>query len=161
MIEYPFSKIKFKETLITFTEVPDEISLCFNITGCPCNCQDCFEPWLAEDTGTELTYAVLKAQIDSHPHITCVCFMGGDRYYDQIATLTMYGKRDFPSLKWAMYSGRTEMHPFLSKILDFYKIGPYIPKYGPLNKNTTNQRFYKKINGEWKDITFHFQKEKV
>ena len=157
----PFEKIKFKEKLITFTEVPDEITLCFNITGCPCHCKDCFEPWLAEDIGTELTYAVLEAEIASHKHISCVCFMGGDRYYDQIAVLVMELKREFPHLKWAIYSGRQEMNPILSQLMDYYKVGPYIPEYGPLNKETTNQRFYKKIDGEWKDFTFQFQKKKV
>ena len=46
-------------------------------------------------------------------------------------------------------------------ILDYYKIGPYIPEKGPLNKNTTNQVMYKKVDGEWKDITYRFQEKKV
>ena len=54
----------------------------------------------------------------------------------------------YPHLKFAMYSGATEMNPFLSKILDYYKIGPYIEEKGPLNKKTTNQVFYKKENGD-------------
>lgn len=161
MFEMPFSKMKYESTLVTFTEIPDEISLCFNITGCPCQCRECFEPWLAEDSGMELNYAVLEAEIASHPHITCVCFMGGDRYYDDISILVMELKREYPQLKWAMYSGRSQMNPFLSTILDYYKIGPYIPEKGPLNKNTTNQVMYKKIDGEWKDITYRFQEKKV
>ena len=39
-----FDKIKYESTLITFTEIPDEISLCLNISGCPCHCEGCFEP---------------------------------------------------------------------------------------------------------------------
>jgi hypothetical protein len=30
-----------------------------------------------------------------------------------------------------------------------------------MDKKTTNQRFYKKVNGEWEDITYRFQKERV
>ena len=75
-----FDRIKYESTLVTFTEVPDEISLCLNISGCPCCCEGCFEPWLREDCGDTLTYDVLAELIKKHPHITCLCFMGGDRY---------------------------------------------------------------------------------
>ena len=95
-----FAKIKYDDSaLITFTEVPDEVSLCLNITGCPCNCEGCFEPWLRYDAGTELNYAELQRLIDLHPHITCVCFMGGDRYYDDISILVMELRREYPHLK--------------------------------------------------------------
>lgn len=161
MSELSFTKIKYESSMVTFTEVPDEISLCFNITGCPCHCIGCFEPWLAEDTGTILDYAVLKAQIDAHPHITCICFMGGDRYPFDINYLINQARKEYPELKFAMYSGMTKMHPQLSQVLDYYKIGPYIENYGPLNKKTTNQCFYKKVNNNWINMTERFQKEKI
>jgi len=87
--------------------------------------------------------------------------MGGDRYYDDIAVLTMELRREHPELKFAMYSGREIMNPILSNLLDYYKIGPYIEKCGPMNKETTNQKFYKKQNGEWVDITYRFQEKKI
>ena len=152
--------MRYESYLVTFTEVPDEVSLCFNISGCPCYCQGCFEPWLKEDIGEYLTYNELERLYKKNKHITCICFMGGDRYYDDIAVLIMEFRRAYPELKFAMYSGRQEMNPFLSKILDYYKVGPYIEEFGPLNQTTTNQHFYKKDNGEWKDITYKFQKEK-
>lgn len=94
-----FNKIKYESALVTFTEIPDEITLCLNITGCPCHCRDCFEPWLADDTGDQLEAAVLEALIDSHSHISCVCFMGGDRYYNDIAELIGHCRQKFPHLK--------------------------------------------------------------
>ena len=94
-----FDKIKYESTLITFTEVPDEISLCINISGCPCHCEGCFEPWLRDDIGVELEYHMLRHMIQSHSHITCICFMGGDRYYQDIANLIKQGKQEFPNLK--------------------------------------------------------------
>lgn len=95
-----------------------------------------------------MNYAVLEAEIASHPHISCICFMGGDRYYNEIVVLVLELKRNFPNLKFAMYSGRPVMNPALASILDYYKIGPFIPNCGPLNKTTTNQKFYKRVNGE-------------
>lgn len=153
--------MKYESTLITFTEVPDEISLCLNISHCPCFCQGCFEPWLKDDIGTPLNYAELERLILENPHITCVCFLGGDRFYDDIAVLVMELRRNYPELKWAMYSGRPQMNPILSQLLDYYKIGPYMEDFGPLDQPTTNQHFYKKQDGDWIDITYRFQEKKV
>ena len=151
--------LKYQDTLVTFTEVPDEISLCFNIANCPCGCQGCFEPWLAEDRGEPLTTASVQRELLKHPHITCICWMGGDREPETLATLTTTLRRIFPHLKFAMYSGRAQGVPALYEALDYYKIGPYMPAFGPLNRRTTNQRFYKKVKNEWLDITSKFQKE--
>ena len=153
-------KIKYESSLVTFLEVPDEITLCFNITGCPCNCEGCFEPWLTKYYGNELDCAVLESKIVTHKHLTCICFMGGDAFYDDIAQLIKIMRLKFPNLKWAMYSGRPIMNEELSQLLDYYKIGPFIPKCGPLNEKTTNQRMYKKVDGQWIDITYRFQEEK-
>lgn len=86
--------------------------------------------------------------------------MGGDAFYDDIAQLIKVMRLKFPNLKWAMYSGRSVMNEELSQLLDYYKIGPFIPKRGPLNEKTTNQRMYKKVDGQWIDITYRFQEEK-
>lgn len=85
--------------------------------------------------------------------------MGGDREPEALATLTTILRRNFPHLKFAMYSGRAKGVPDLYEALDYYKIGPYMPAFGPLNRRTTNQRFYKKVKNEWLDITSKFQKE--
>lgn len=87
--------------------------------------------------------------------------MGGDRYHDHIASLVMTLHREYPRLKFAMYSGCDTMNPVLARLLDYYKIGPYKAEYGPLDSPTTNQHFYKKIDGQWVDITNVFQKEKI
>lgn len=143
-----FEHIKYESTLVTFTEVPDEIALCLNISGCPCMCEGCFEPWLREDCGDTLTYEVLADLIKKHPHISCVCFMGGDRYYEDIADLIKQGRKDFPHLKWAMYSGRIAMNSLVAPLLDIYKVGPYNAAAGPLNVKTTNQVYYVRENGK-------------
>lgn len=40
--------------------------------------------------------------------------------------------------------------------LDYLKLGPFLQEYGPLDKQSTNQRFYKIENKELVDITFKF-----
>ena len=46
----------------------------------------------------------------------------------------------------------------IQKVFDYIKIGPYIEKLGPLNKETTNQRLYKRTDSGWEDITKMFWK---
>ena len=144
MFEIPFSKMKYESILVTFTEIPDEISLCFNITGCPCQCRECFEPWLAEDTGMELNYAVLEAEIASHPHITCVCFMGGDQNLNELYDLCKRVKKR--GYKVCIYSGSRSTKVFSvfydTACLDYIKIGNYIESCGGLNSSNTNQRMF-------------------
>lgn len=155
----------YQNTLVTFTEVPDEISLCFNLYGCPFHCHNCFEPWLQErrpqsNAGFVFDMSAITKELEEHPHCTCICFMGGDG--DPITLYTIIDKlrKTYPVMKFAMYSGDTKMNPLLETCLDYYKLGPFIEELGPLNSTTTNQRMYKKINNEWTDITYRFQIKK-
>lgn len=151
--------LKYAEELVTFTEVPDEVSLCFNISNCPCHCPYCFEPWLAGDIGEELTIEVVKEQLKKH-NVSCICFMGGDGDYVSLIQLCREIRALFPDLKLAMYSGRDKMNMELAKLLDYYKIGPFIKAQGPLNFKTTNQIFYKKQDKQWINITYKFWDKK-
>lgn len=91
--------LKYESTLITFTEIPQEISLCFNLTQCPCHCENCFEPWLREDYGTPLTIQTIDTEIDKHKNFTCICFMGGDADHQYLYTLITKLKTRYPFLK--------------------------------------------------------------
>ena len=121
--------LKYVDYKVTFSEVPDEISLCINLSGCPHKCEGCHSPYLQEDIGEELNTEVLTKLIKENEGITCVCFMGGDN--------------DIPYLSWM-----ADFHPTMDrpicKSFDFIKIGPYIERYGPLTNPNTNQRFYTK-----------------
>ena len=70
--------LKYVDTLVSFSEVPDEISLCINISNCPHNCPGCHSSYLAQDIGEELTLDKLSELIFNNKGISCVCFMGGD-----------------------------------------------------------------------------------
>ena len=64
--------MKYTDTQITFTEFPDEISLCINISNCSFHCPGCHSPELWEDIGTELTEEELSKLIEANNGITCV-----------------------------------------------------------------------------------------
>ena len=46
--------LKFVDIKIVFQEIPDEISMAFNISGCPIHCPDCHSKYLWKNTGTKL-----------------------------------------------------------------------------------------------------------
>lgn len=150
--------LKFVDTLVSFQEIPDEISLCINISNCPCHCEGCHSSYLAEDIGEPLGYWTLNNLIKTNKGITCVCFMGGDSDPEWVATLAFRVKRDFPDLKIGWYSGRQHLPSnFPTQHFDYIKVGPYIPKLGGLDKETTNQIMYKVDNGNLIDITYRFK----
>ena len=151
--------LKYVDTLVSFQEVPDEISLCINISNCPCHCEGCHSPYLAEDIGTELTWNELEKLIKNNIGISCVCFMGGDSCPDYIEQLALFIKyQSWYPLKVAWYSGKSSIPKDLDiSLFNYIKVGPYIPKLGGLDKETTNQIMYKVDNGNLIDITYRFK----
>ena len=130
--------LKYVDTMVTFSEFPDEISLCINISNCPCHCIGCHSSYLAEDIGEPLLESTLHKLITENKGITCVGFMGGDIEPKSVNALAQYVKTEYN--------------------FDYIKIGPYIEEYGPLNNPNTNQRMYLVDNGKLIDITSKFWK---
>ena len=55
--------LKYVDTLVSFQEIPDEISLCINLSNCPNNCPGCHSAYLKDDIGTPLTYTELMRML--------------------------------------------------------------------------------------------------
>ena len=149
--------LKYVNYDITFQEIPDEITLCINISNCPCHCIGCHSSYLAEDIGEKLTLDKIYKLIDSNEGITCICFMGGDSSPKEI---DMFARciKDLYDIKVAWYSGRQELSKYINlKCFDFIKLGPYIEEFGPLNSKTTNQRFYQVIKSHYEDGTSGYE----
>lgn len=135
--------LKYADTAVTLSEIPDEITLCINISNCPCHCKGCHSAYLAEDVGEYLKMSTLLHLCDRNKGITCVAFMGGDSEPEGVSFLASVIKRMKPELKTAWYSGRQELAEGIDlKNFDYIKLGPYIEEKGPLNNPNTNQRFY-------------------
>jgi anaerobic ribonucleoside-triphosphate reductase activating protein len=156
--------LKYVDILVSFQEVPDEISLCISITNCCNMCEGCHSPWLREDSGTPLTYTELTSLIKKNKGISCVCFMGGDREPWEVVRLATLVKEDFPTLKTAWYSGSESVDH--QNQFNYVKTGPYIESFGPLNSKTTNQRMVEynlstELGPSWymRDITYKFWKD--
>ena len=152
--------LKYHSSYIGFREIPDEISLCINITNCPNNCLGCHSPHLKKDIGIALTYNELKRLIQENKGITCVCFMGESKEPWEIERL-IRAIREEVNIKWALYTG-SEAIEFLPdnkinlSVLNYIKIGPYKEECGPLDSVTTNQRLFKLLNMTVEDLTHKF-----
>jgi len=143
---------------VVFQEVPGEVTLALNLSGCPNLCQGCHSPHLREDIGEVLDEGLIDGLLATYGHdITCVCFMGGDRDPGYVMKMAEYIHK--AGLKTAWYSGRQKLPEcFNPHALDFVKVGPYIPEFGPLPSPTTNQRMYRIEGSELIDITCKFRK---
>lgn len=147
--------MKFVDTRVVFREVPDEVALAVNISGCPVKCPGCHSSYLAQDIGEILDRDSLGKLIRDNRGVTCVSFMGGDADPMYVKELALWVRSEFPGMKICWYSGRSlENAEPVAEALDFLKVGPYIDECGPLDSETTNQRFYR-ITRE--DGSLHFE----
>lgn len=163
--------LKYVDIAVTFSEIPDEITLCINLSNCPNHCEGCHSPYLADDIGEVLTFQRIKRLLNKNSGVTCVCFMGGDNdtkllnYYAKLVQYdynAMFSEYGLYPVKVAWYSGRQELNLDIDlSNFDYIKLGPYNKDLGPLNSPTTNQRLYKVIGNKLKDITFKFWKNET
>lgn len=151
--------LKYWNTGIVFQEIPDEVTLSINITGCPCHCPGCHSHYLWEDVGTPLTPGVLDDLIrDYADEITCISLMGGDAEPEAVAALARYLHQRHSRYRVAWYSGRSLVPRGIDRNdFDYIKLGPYLRHLGGLKERTTNQRLYKRTApDEFTDITHRF-----
>ncbi|MFI3295648.1 MAG: 4Fe-4S cluster-binding domain-containing protein, partial [Rikenellaceae bacterium] len=98
--------LKYTTFDIVFQELPDEVTLAINISGCPNRCAGCHTPELMEDRGEALTEGVLGDLLEHYGRsITAVCFMGGDNSPSEVFSLAGFVRR-VSSLRVGWYSGR-------------------------------------------------------
>lgn len=160
-----------EDTLVAFREVPNEVSLCINISNCQNHCPGCHSSYLLKNIGRELDFKAIDELIEKNDGITCFCFMGEGNDPETLKNDILYIKENYKDIKVALYSGREEVNEdWLWNNLNYLKIGPYNEEFGPLDKKTTNQRMYEygyfqviQVNGKdrngWKDITYKFWNE--
>lgn len=142
--------LKYISYAIVFQEVPNEITLAFNISGCPHHCKGCHSQYLWEYEGDNLLENMENIIKQYNNYITCVCFMGGDQNMYELGLALKYCKR--MGYKTCVYSGLNDVRCFklLFPLLDWIKIGKYDEsmksnnhiEYG-VKLATTNQHLYK------------------
>lgn len=136
--------LKYTNTDIVFQEIPDEVTLAVNLSGCPCHCPGCHSPQLWGDIGEPLTDEAIDCMLEHQPSgVSCVALMGGDAHPAEVNGIAARLKARYPGLKTAWYSGRTTLSKEVDlSNLDYVKLGPYLKHLGPLKSPSTNQRLY-------------------
>ena len=149
--------LKYYNNDIVFQEIPDEVTLAVNLTGCPCHCPGCHSPQLWEDIGDDLDEAVLQKMYEEYAgEVTCIALMGGDADPAAVERLCAFVKREM-SLRSAWWSGRADLPDGIDlSAFDYVKTGPYVAALGGLKSRNTNQRLYRVVDGALKDITNRF-----
>lgn len=150
--------LKYTNYQLTFSEIPEEVTLCINLSNCPIHCKDCHSKFLWGDNGTELTEDMIDLMLESKNAdlCTCVCFMGGDNDHEALFKIAKYVKERKPEMKTGWYSGLEEADKRGLEFFDYIKTGGYDAEKGSLKFETTNQRLYKIVDKEMIDITNKF-----
>ena len=150
--------LKYLNSDIVFQEIPDEVALAINLTGCPCRCPGCHSQYLWGDVGEPLTEKALDDMIAKcHDNITCVALMGGDAIPAEVNRMMRHLRTKHGTLRTAWYSGRSLLSPAAHlDNFDYIKLGPYLAHLGALKSQRTNQRLYKVVGGKMHDITSRF-----
>ena len=152
--------VKFVETKVVFEEIPDKITLGITISNCPFRCKGCHSDYLRGDTGNELTVSVLDDLIKKNKGINCILFLGDGNDKETICSLGKHIKNTYNEIMTGIYSGFDEILPEYLTSFDYIKTGKWVEEFGPLNKETTNQRLYRVVDGIPNDITYLFWKRK-
>ena len=156
------NKLKYVGYSIVLQEIPDEVTLAINISGCPHRCEGCHSAYLWEHNGYYISEDLEDLMEKYKGLISCVCFMGGTQNQMELGKLLLYIKQH--NLKTALYTGLDSMNDINTDVLenlDYCKVGHYNQSVGGLNNRNTNQRMFKRdleSNG-WNDITYKFWKE--
>lgn len=151
--------LKYLGYSIVFQEVPDEVSLAINVSGCPHKCEGCHSQYLWEYKGEYLLDNINDLLSLYDGMITCVCFMGGDQSPHDL--INCFKRVKAKGLKICLYSGEESLQTLINKNIaqncDYIKTGRYDYKLGGLNSSKTNQKFWKNKNGYFEDVTRKFQ----
>ena len=152
--------LKYTDTKVVFREIPDEISLAINISGCPFTCKGCHSSFLQGDIGETLSTSVLDTLIKKYDAISCISFMGGDNDPHEVSNLAGYVRANYPKVMTAWYSGADILSEKIElKNFTYIKVGRFIEILGGLDSKNTNQRIYS-VDDECvlHDITYRMTK---
>ena len=149
--------LKYYNYDIVFQEIPDEVTLAVNISGCPCRCPGCHSPHLWEDCGERLDEAAIReiyAKYDGS--VSCICLMGGDGDPVAVERLCRFIRQEL-GLRSGWWSGRDRLPAGCRlEAFDYVKTGAYRAESGGLKNPATNQRLYRVEAGGLRDITARF-----
>ena len=137
---------------ITLTEIPDEISLYFNLGNCECHCKGCHSDYLWDtqlNTPSWTVNEILSVVKKYHKDITAVVFMGGNRNhmdFEEFAEKVLKPVSSYADV--GLYLGAWDANDLFTaaQYCRWVKVGCYKEDFGGLDSPTTNQIFFEVQN---------------
>ncbi|MDO5668086.1 MAG: anaerobic ribonucleoside-triphosphate reductase activating protein [Alcaligenaceae bacterium] len=149
--------LRYRHEEVVWIEVPGEVSLAYQFTGCPLRCKGCHsaDTWKV-NSGQLLSLDYFSQRLQQYKHlISCVLFMGGEWLSEQLVPYLQLAKDN--NLKTCLYTGleKEQVPTQLLPLLDYLKTGPWIPELGGLDNPNSNQRFIDMQSGNLLNHLFH------
>jgi len=140
--------MNYLSSQVVFSEIPDEVSLSYLVTGCSLRCAGCHsaDSW-SPHRGSLLDSGKLTKDFKKYESwITCVLFLGGEWDEKNLIKLLKIARQY--QLKTALYTGQDRISNAIHQNLDFLKTGRYIENLGGLDSPITNQKLINLRTGE-------------
>ena len=102
--------ILFESVTTSLLEVPNRVSLIFNLSKCPLRCKGCHSPELRQAIGEPLTVEVFQKYLQKYDGlVNCICFMGGDLRGDEDHFVQLLEVCQEKNIEVCIYTGLTEV----------------------------------------------------
>jgi len=144
--------MKYTAKTVIFNEIPNEVSLCYSISGCGKRCLGCHssELWEEKENHNSLNIGILEKHLTEYcGMITAIVFLGGEWHEKElISMLTLAKKFQLKTCLYTSINNLEEINIHLLNVLDYIKIGEFYFELGGLNSKKTNQRFIEVKSGK-------------
>ena len=145
---------------LALSEIPSEISAVVPLAGCSHSCYHCHSPQYQDRNGGEwLTYYTYRDILEKYYRkASCILFFGGEYDTEELVKLSWLAR--LKGFKTALYSGfeYDELPENILREFTYIKTGKYVEELGGINIKGTNQRLWKRVDGELVDITAEMQR---
>ncbi len=139
--------MKYYQHTVVFNEIPDEVTLVFEITNCPYHCTGCHSQHLWQDIGELLSKERFLEIYNKYAGlITNIAFFGGDHHENELVELLELCQK--LNVKTTLWTGADCVNKNISSRLTYLKTGRYDPQCGGLDRPTTNQKLVNLMTGE-------------
>ena len=100
--------LKYVNTGVVFQEIPDEVTLAVNLSGCPCRCPGCHSRYLWQDVGTPLTPMELERMVRANASGDNVVYASWAAMPTRLMSVCWpdISGESIPGSRWGWYSGR-------------------------------------------------------
>jgi anaerobic ribonucleoside-triphosphate reductase activating protein len=151
--------MKIHSTAITFSDLPNHVSLSIYSVGCSLGCQGCHNPELISFEHPGATVINIDSLLEkikvASELIDAIVWTGGEpTLQSDLGELSKRVKEAFPAIIQVLYTGRefNNIAPEHLEHMTYVKAGPY--RGVPVTVLGSNQSFWTRQDGRWTRIGY-------